>query len=168
MGCDIHMHVEFKSPKWTDDNKDWKCGDYFTITDPTDPNCEPEYVGLYEHRNYDLFAVLAGVRAYGDFECISSPKGLPDDVTEYVEKAYEEWGWDAHSTSYLTMREIVEFHNNVKPMNGFGGDILEPLIERLVRRADELYILYDFEVKDPTPSALRKMEDIRIVFWFDN
>ena len=167
MGCDIHMHVEFKSPKWTDDTR-WKCGDYFTITDPTDPNCEPEYVGLYEHRNYDLFAVLAGVRSYGDFQCISSPKGLPDDVTEYVEKAHEEWGCDAHSTSYLTMREIVEFHEAEKPTNMFGHYILEELINRLIRRADELYILYDFEVKDPTPSALRKMEDIRIVFWFDN
>lgn len=167
MGCDIHMHVEFKKSNWTNDIG-WKCGDYFTIVDPTDPKCEPEYVGLCENRNYDLFAVLADVRNYGDFKCISSPRGLPDDVTDYVEKAYEEWSFDAHSTSYLTMREIVEFHEAEKPTNMFGRYILEPLIERLVRRADELYILYDFEAHDPTPSALRKMEDIRIVFWFDN
>ncbi len=167
MGCDIHMHVEFKSPRWSDDTN-WKCGDYFTITDPTDTNCMPEYVGLLECRSYSRFAVLADVRNRGDYPYISSPKGFPKDATDYVKKEYECWRYDAHSCSYLTMREIVEFHESVKPMNEFGGYILEPLIERLVRRADELNILYDFEVENPTPSALRKMENIRIVFWFDN
>lgn len=166
MGCDIHMHVEFKRPNWSSD-VGWKCGDYFTIVDPTDPKCEPEYVGLCEHRNYDRFAILADVRNY-DRKYISSPRGLPEDVTDYVMKEYKTWIDDAHSTSYLTMREIVEFHESEKPTDIFGNYILEPLIDRLTQRADELYLLYEHEVKDPTPSALRKMEDIRIVFWFDN
>lgn len=167
MGCDIHMHVEFKRPNWHKD-AGWKCGDYFTIVDPTDPGCEPIYEGLLERRSYSLFAVLADVRNRG-YPYISEPKGLPADATEFVKKEYDSWGYDAHSCSYLTLREIVEFDRKEHPLNIFGEPILRPLVERLVRRADELNVLYDFEMgRELTDEVLKKIENIRIVFWFDN
>lgn len=167
MGCDIHMHVEFKRPSWPKETG-WKCGDYFTIVDPTDPNCEPVYEGLLEWRSYSLFAVLADVRNSG-YPYISEPRGLPKDVTAYVAKEYDSWGYDAHSCSYLTFREIFDFNEREKPTNNFGQVILKPLLERLIRRADELNIMYDFELEhEPTEDVLKRMECIRIVFWFDN
>ena len=171
MGCDIHMYVEFKGDRYYRKLNGWQCGDHFHIMNPTDPNEKPERVGLLEDRAYSLFAVLAGVRNRGcdPYPCISYPRGLPDDVTKYVEEEYDEWGCDAHSCSYLTLREIVEFDNNQWPKNNFGGYILEPLIERLYQRANELWVLYDFETRRPlTEEVLKKMENIRIVFWFDN
>ena len=169
MGCDIHMYVEYKKDDHWSDKKGWLCGDYFHSIDPTDSRYKPEHVGLLEYRSYSLFAVLADVRNGRGYPYISLPKGLPGDVTKYVEEEYDDWGFDAHSCSYLTMREIVEFHEKEEPKNEFGGYILEPLIERLRQRADELYILYDFEMKRPfADEVLKKMENIRIVFWFDN
>lgn len=171
MGCDIHMCVEFKRNKWSE-SIGWRCGDYFHTPNPLDPECEPIRVDLYDWRCYSLFAVLANVRNRGceaAYPYISPPKGLPKDVTEYVKKEYESWGFDAHSCSHLTMREIVEFHEENKPKNDFGGYILERLIYRLRQRADELGVIYDFELDHPiTDEVRRKMENIRIVFWFDN
>lgn len=171
MGCDIHMYVEFRGARWSKETG-WKCGDYFSITDPTDPNCEPIREGLIEWRSYSLFAVLANVRnCYGEdaYPYISMPKGLPDDATEYTKREYESWGIDAHSCSYLTMREIVEFHENCPSKDVFGNDILKPLIDRLIQRADELNVIYDFEIEHPLKDdVLERLENIRIVFWFDN
>ena len=169
MGCDIHMYVEVKGSVNFRKAQGWQCGDLFSIIDPTDLDEKPERIGLLEDRVYSRFAVLADVRNRGNYPCISYPRGLPDDVTKYVKEEYEDWRLDAHSCSYLTMREIVEFHESVKPMNEFGGYILEPLIDRLVERADELHIMYDFKMSRPfTKEVLAKMENIRIVFWFDN
>lgn len=171
MGCDIHMYVEFKRSNWSMETG-WKCGDYFRITDPTNPDCEPIHIDLFGDRCYSLFAVLANVRnrGYGEeYPYISMPRGIPVDATEYVRGEYGRWGCDAHSSSYLTLREIVEFHVEKKPKNDFGGYILEPLIERLRRRADELGVLYEFELDRPWSNDVpHKMENIRIVFWFDN
>lgn len=169
MGCDIHMHVEFKSNRHWSGKKDWMCGDHFHSIDPTDSRYVIQHVGLLEDRCYSLFSVLANVRNGRDLPYISDPKGLPNDVTKYVEEDYDSWGCDAHSCSYLTLREIFEFNEKVEPKNEFGGYILEPLIDRMFQRADELNVLYDFELKHPiTDDVRKKMENIRIVFWFDN
>lgn len=171
MGCDIHMYVEFKRENWPKD-AGWKCGDYFSIVDPTNPQEEPVHIGLIEWRSYSLFAVLANVRnryCEDAYPYISMPKGLPNDVTEYVRREYESWGIDAHSCSYLTMREIITFNERECPKNDFGQEILKPLIDRLIQRADELGVIYDFEIDHPLKDdVLERLENIRIVFWFDN
>lgn len=167
MGCDIHMHVEIRNLRWhaTDE---WMCADYFSILDPTNPDCKPRLEEIYGYRNYALFAVLADVRN-GGYPCISYPKGLPDDACPYVKEDYESWRSDAHSCSYLTLGELVRFQKSVGPVNDFGYDILEPLIVRLKQRADEFNLIYNFEWDgELAEDTLKKMEDIRIVFWFDN
>lgn len=163
MGCDIHMCIEYK----TEGGKNWRCGDYFHTVNPLDSNKELYRVDLYDARCYSLFAVLADVRN-GGYTPIDTPRGLPDDVTDYVRADYESWGLNAHSCSFLTLRELKEWDERRKPINSFGGRILEPLIDRLVRRADELGVIYDFEWDRPDHNTYKKAEQIRIIFWFDN
>lgn len=172
MGCDIHMCVERRSDRYGGGKTEWVNGDYFSIKDPYDSECAPIRQDLYSDRNYALFAVLANVRnrGYGEaYPYIDEPRGLPNDVTEYVKDEYEAWDMDAHSCSYFTLRELIDFHEAKRPTNDLGYDILEPLIERIKRRAHEFWIIYEFEWKYPYTDELKnKMDDIRIVFWFDN
>lgn len=167
MGCDIHMYVEYKNKRGGDGS--WLCGDYFQVDDPL---CEsPVYnrIELYGDRNYALFAVLANVRN-GGYDYIELPRGLPADATEYVEQEYERWRGDAHSCSYFTLRELIEYHDEYKPLSDYGYDILGPVISRLKQRADDLSLIWDFEWGDSwsRASVYKKAEDIRIIFWFDN
>lgn len=168
MGCDIHMHVEYKIS--SKDDAVWRCGDYFRLDNPLAEEPNIKRIELYSSRNYDLFAVLADVRNYDYMEYISDPKGLPWDVTEYVKRDYRAWGNDAHSCSYLTLRELIDYHKEHDQVDVFGNDILKPLIDRLKQRADELDVIWDFEWDNSLTRdvAYKKANNIRIVFWFDN
>lgn len=131
MGCDIHTHIEYKRNIYIgkDENNNakyeekWICGDFFT------PNAyfgadedEKKYnlVGFCDDRNYALFSVLANVRNYGNMDYISQPKGLPEDITEIVKKDADEWDLDGHSHSYLTLKELIDFHNKSLPLKRRG------------------------------------------------
>lgn len=118
MGCDIHMYVEYRF-----DGK-WVCGDYFSKSpyyNGVDPY-EPKYslVDIYDYRDYDLFGVLAGVRNR-EVPCISEPRGLPNDCNDFIKKEYEVWWCDAHSCSWLTLQEIIDFQERVGPTYDFPG-----------------------------------------------
>jgi len=95
MGCDIHGRVQYRySPE-----SSWFDG------------------GPIENgRNYTLFSVLAGVRAYDDIS-ISDPRGYPDDFVvddnDDIELGYDDekhkyWMGD-HSHSWLMVDEIVNW-----------------------------------------------------------
>lgn len=168
MGCDIHMYVEYKPRARRDSN--WRNGDHFLLDEPLSARSEMSRIELYRERNYPLFAVLADVRNYDYLTCIDYPRGLPDDATDYTRHEYFRWGTDAHSCSYFTLRELIEYRDEEHPRDPFGRDILEPLLEKLMRRADELDLIWDFEWHNPDTrdATLEKAENIRIVFWFDN
>lgn len=92
MGCDIHAIKEKKD----------KYGYWINVGDPE--------IG----RNYEMFAVLAGVRNYNDITPISEPKGpleLIDCSNEYYAMEKQSEG-DAHSHSYVTLRELKAFDLN--------------------------------------------------------
>lgn len=112
MGCDIHMHVEFK--KTVSGKERWFCGDYFQLNpfhaDYPDEEREYSLVGFCDNRNYSLFATLANVRNYGNTPYIDNPRGLPEDITEAVKTDSEHWGIDGHSHSYMTLKELIDFH----------------------------------------------------------
>lgn len=115
MGCDIHMHVEYK---W---NGEWLCGDYFRLRkNSTVDRPEYMYADIYGNRNYALFAMLANVRNYGDTEYIDEPRGLPEDCTDFVKEDYEWWIGDAHSCSYFTLKELIDFHKRNVPLRRSG------------------------------------------------
>lgn len=73
---------------------------------------------IYDGRNYGLFAILANVRnGYGfagvdtgdGFVPIKMPKGLPTNVSFFVEEEARRWGIDGHSHSYLTAKELSDY-----------------------------------------------------------
>lgn len=218
MGCDIHVHVEYKFNRYVgrdaDGNskfeKQWVCGDYFKINpyyhEGEDDGEKPlSLVGFCDGRNYARFAVLADVRNYADTPCISEPRGLPHDVTAEVKNDSDEWDCDGHSHSFFTLKELIDYQNDIGPLKHRGmispeaqraldergelpsawcqwttqsgwkvreweeeNTVLLPLIDALKKRADELYVIYDFEWEKNPEVAYKKSEDIRIVFWFDN
>lgn len=109
MGCDIHCYLEKKT-----DNKN-------EIEESSYSYSEWEIVSydkIYNHRNSNLFAILANVRnnrelsglpTEATFEPISKPRGLPKDVSFIVGNLSEAYGVDGHSHSYLTLKEILDY-----------------------------------------------------------
>lgn len=166
MGCDIHMHFEYHSSLYTDKKDEWYNGDYFkrSIRDIK----EYEFVDMYPNRCYSLFAVLANVRNYDPgLIYIDEPRGLPEDINIITKHQYIDWEWGAHSTSYFTLKEILDFSE--KHEGKEEAEILKHLIEIIKRRADELNLIYDFQWNGQhCEKAYDKADKIRIVFWFDN
>lgn len=204
MGCDIHMYVEYM----VDDA--WYNCDYFVPRRSTRNYDASHYVHIpiYDGRNYSLFAILANVRNYGDTDYISKPRGLPENASKFVKDEYESWYDDAHSASYLTLKELIIFHEENHPLKRRGmigreaqeqlelgilpefwcqgtsdptwewhewteeNHVLEPLIDKLKTRADEINFIYKFmwnsRFEKDRMRALELADDLRIVFWFDN
>lgn len=203
MGCDIHMHLEYKK------NGKWWCGNYYRINPYyyEKGSNEPKYTKecWCESRDYGLFATLANVRNYSGNDYIDDPRGLPEDVTAEVEEDSDYWGIDGHSHSYLTLRELIEYRDNnpflkrsglvskeeYDKYKNFGTDpsewcrwsnaegleylewevenkALYNLIDKLKERANDLFLIYDFMWSRNKEECMKKAEDIRIVFWFDN
>lgn len=114
MGCDIHLYVEGKlDGKWHPTKgesyyyKKYGMGEELVYED-----------WLYPHRNYTLFAILANVRNdYGCAGCdigdplnyIDEPRGLPLDVSPFIAQEYAIWDGGAHSASYFTLQELLDF-----------------------------------------------------------
>ena len=105
MGCDIHFFVETKQNDGT-----WKSADTW-VSDDWDPGRMkiPYDEHFYQDRNYNLFAILANVRNYSDFNPISEPRGLPEDASPDVKAQSDVWDMDGHSHSYLTVTELKAY-----------------------------------------------------------
>lgn len=121
MGCDIHMYTEFKH------DGQWKNCDHFMFNPSFDPtrcksflSSQYQLVPFFDDRNYDLFSVLANVRNYANTDYIDNHRGLPENVTLYVKSEYEDWELDAHSASYFTLKELIDFHNENHPIKRCG------------------------------------------------
>jgi hypothetical protein len=138
MGCDIHCHLEVKI------NNKWE-----------------HYSKPYIPRNYKLFGLMAGVRNKS-MKPIVLPKGLPIDLSIITKIDWEIWETDAHDTSWFNVDEIK---------------ILEEYLEKdkdLWWKENYMYIwgyLFGnrfgdlFTYKNDYP---KEIEDVRLIFWFDN
>lgn len=135
MGCDIHLYVEIKIG-----------GQWYVYNHPHVP------------RNYELFAIMAGVRNYDKILPIAEPRGIPEDVSLVCGLDYAWLGQDAHSASYLTCEEMgrllhwFEEREDWTYYDAFGflfGDSIE-----------------DF--REHSKSYPDSVQDARVVFWFDN
>lgn len=240
MGCDIHMYVEKKiDGQWqalqgvdalslsyavNRLREACECEVSAYWEERVKELSEKTYKFLYTDRNYDLFGMLADVRngtgfagcGTGDgFVPISQPRGLPNDVSEYVKGESDEWGGDGHSHSWLTVKDLVDYDWTQKT-NKFGyvtsseyarylrcgapnswcGGVGGPGVavianEDMYLRAmsetqedDGLHyytqikwpVTYSEAVEEFYTWSLPKLkelasdalEDVRIVFWFDN
>ena len=192
MGCDIHVRVEIKYALRTGkSNGDciikWVSGDtyypnpYFDehLVNPYSPDENHEFLWneIYAGRDYMLFAMLANVRNYNGLPYIVEARGIPDDACSRTMQAYKAWGDEAHSASYLTLKELIDFYHD--PWHGSDRDVeedvwkgaresLNDLIAPLKARADELGAIPYYLWEEKPAMAEAKAELIRIVFWFDN
>jgi hypothetical protein len=223
MGCDIHTQVEIKKLK--NGEEVWVTADYYTLNDyyrgknyskvkydaskpindypETDHNYyenEPKYTvaPIYNNRNYTLFAILANVRNYGASTYIDDPRGIPPDACKETIKNYEYWGIDAHSASYFTLKELMDWQKTA-PKFKESGMISEEQAKALdqgilptswcqgttnpnyVHReweveSTDLQHLIDKLIKRGTELYMWYLDDqieeradsMRIIFWFDN
>jgi hypothetical protein len=146
MGCDIHAFLEVKIG-----------GVWHTYAD----------VDL--DRDYGLFAYMANVRNWaGAIEPISLPRGLPEDAAFFTKFHSDHWGTDGHSHSWLSFDELLrvaEFakENNVSLIPWWANP-------EITRPAFGVYLFGNDitswkRYPEDYPPAL---EDVRLVFWFDN
>lgn len=147
MGCDIHSYVEYR---------DKTTGLWKMVRIYVPYRWEPERLDLVEPfngRNYELFAILAGVR--GLAQPIAEPRGIPRDVSNGVLRKWEkdkEWN---HTPSWLTLAELCVASKDKKTYNKDERSYLKGFINGI-----------DFMLG----ASCHWVDDIdvRVVFWFDN
>ena len=143
MGCDIHAHIEIKV------NSEWL---YYTQADI--------------ERSYNTFAKMAGVRNFQDnITPIAWGRGLPIDISLMTKLHRKYWGLDGHSDSWLTYDEIVSLIDWMSDDNEGGFQSPEYIFfgERVYLFGNTVYCWKKYP--DEYPDFI---EDIRLVFWFDN
>lgn len=158
MGADIHIWLERKLP-----SGNWAMHDRCDSLSLEAHNIElplgRAYVGDQAYhrvsgRNYAFFAALAGVRGEGP-----APRGLPPDVSDYVQCESDAYGSDGHSHSWMLASEFMplfaEHHLDEKYA-------VEVVAGRLTWAA--LFARF-FGTYLDTPDGLN---DYRFVFFFDN
>ncbi len=81
--------------------------------DTATPEEEEAYwnLPLFIQRNYDLFAILAGVQNHLRIQPISPPHGIPGDASEAVKAA---WAMarkypEVHTPSWLSLQDLLGF-----------------------------------------------------------
>lgn len=169
MGCDIHVYTERweidykKSPKWVhcDVKALGRTGVY-------------EAYSWYTERNYTLFTQIAkGVR--GEFPWGLPCKGLPDDISSEVQKEYDKAYADWHSVSYMTLKDLTVFCTRIQMEAAASIDAKQALVDFhagfLTFINQWMYWLKSRYWQGSSAHTLDEnkwMEDIRIVYWFDN
>lgn len=175
MGCDIHPFAEVKNKE----TNEWNVvTNHFSLSD-----FEKNYYNKekgdapFDWRDYNMFAFLAGVRSDGYCEPLAEQRGLPPDANIEIKDMIEKYGESAHSASYLTLRELVEFDYkkifwDKRVTNKIISDLLPGIV---IDERDKCEIvtyneyLGDFFFKHLDElTELGEPDDVRIVFWFDN
>lgn len=129
MGCDIHLYMEKKT------DNGWE---------------RVRYIHDLYFRSYWQFAQLGMTgRAYGT-EPLFELKGLPQNLSEFVQRELDEYGGDGHSPSYLTLQEMGEKLASNKDAG--------PQIWEIFEEMQSLFKKHKLEDK----------KDFRLVYWFDN
>ena len=104
-----------------------------------------------------LFGLMAGVRNQNNqVNPIAEPRGLPEDVTSLTKFESDYWSGDGHSHSHLSLDEMIFVETEMKRLDifntGFG-------------------YIFGYNVDDyrKYPEDIPEgVNDVRIVFWFDN
>lgn len=171
MGCDIHSCIEHKQPDGS-----WKQVTDVIPLDDFDKRTQEKERGdsPFDWRAYGMFGFLADVRNYSHVPTVAEPKhAIPEDTSQEVKEAYEFWSGDAHTATWLTVRQLSEFDydqifwNRRVTKNGDGAALADEgegehlSIREFLGDAffEHLKVLQDID-KNP--------DDVRVVFWFDN
>jgi hypothetical protein len=130
MGTDMYMRVEImENGKW--------------VMMPFEPILD---------RHYGLYAFLANVRNDSEIRYISSPRGLPDDMSEGVRLAYENDDLGTRSFSYLTVEQLLdwpwskEFSPGLLWVEFVGHKFIAILkwLSRWTQRPDQVRLVFGF------------------------
>ena len=161
MGCDIHLYVE----------KRLKNGDWAFVRNLNEgingEGLRPwgeqgKAVGGFwrlSGRNYNLFSRLAGVRGPGP-----APKGLPNDVSEFLDEEHERYRSDAHSASWAPPLEFMEEY--IASMQAYDeGAPLDKYMQ--IRLAEGVERALEVFMRDMC-SLDTDGHEYRFVYWFDN
>lgn len=148
MGCDIHSYAERKVATGHE---------------------AIHGITPFDSRNYGTFGFLANVRNYSEVTPIAPRRGFPDDASPEAAADYEFWGGDAHSPSWLTIKELSEFNYDAEmedrrcTRGNNGGSTCEPGAGRKMTYREFFGEWFFKDLK-----ALQDTGADRIVFWFDN
>lgn len=190
MGADIHIHCEyFKKKYWIkDDPGRWENCDIYAWNPDTETY---EFEDIYQYRDYELFGVLAGVRS-NELPQICEPKGLPKDISAKTQEEYNKFGGDAHTPSWLTLTELLQWKKDQKKKwkklckqcevqvdaqhwskwNKYIIDSNGYVVEQSDHhKLDYLIKLIKHEMKriwSFEDDIRSKADEFRIVFWFDS
>lgn len=162
MGCDIHIYLESKKKingeeRWVNVDH-WQINPYFNNENSDwDGEREFEHVPVYFGRNYELFGILAGVRD-NSMTPIDDPRGIPNDISDVTRKEHEQWKQDAHSATYFTLDELLDFYQKKKKHQETLDYFLNGIKERFYR---EFFLVSEERNKDFE-------KKFRVIFWFDN
>lgn len=183
MGADIHLFIEYKKgdqPWETDKNHILQTEDDYERLE----SC------VASHRNYEVFAALAGVRGEGP-----DPLGLPDDVTDKVKAESDRWGDDGHSHNYNSLEEFTQiirdlynspeyrsfgstgFKDDAVPKAFYSSNAFDPNeyrgmnYETLIAYCKEQVIKFKLELEAEAmllDQPINTNVECRLVYWFDN
>lgn len=147
MGCDIHLTLERRlEDQWV--AIDTFCGHHrakWTMKDKKEFDYSSPVV---RDRNYVRFAMLAAVRGDGP-----EPRGIPSDASETTMALIKGWGGDGHSHSWLPLSEAAKvWIETDRYVDDWGKKYPES---------------YYFNV-DCSEGSEDRLENYRVVFWFDN
>lgn len=152
MGCDIHSFAEKQL------NGQWvNLG-----------------VAPFDWRSYGMFAFLAGVRNYSAVSPIAERRGFPGDASDEVRGEYSDWAGDAHSASWLTVKELSDFDYDARMEDrrvtrrvaaGYydGGQTCDPGEGQTMTYREFLGSDFFDDIE-----KLKAAGAERVVFWFDN
>lgn len=107
-------------------------------------------------RHYELFAKMADVRNFNGIKPISEPKGLPDDLSIVTQIDVDRWGEDAHSHSWFGPEELVKLRD------WYGSDM------EMTKEFGYVFGSYLSDFIEYRGEYPKEVQDLRIVFWFDN
>lgn len=156
MGCDIHTFVERR-----DEAGHWQ------MVDGVNP---------FDWRSYGVYGFLADVRNFSAVPPIVEPRGIPEDVSGKVRAEYDRWEFDAHTPSWLYVRELAGFDyeqtvNDRRVMRQTGPQSWDHGVTGTPEEGTSMTyreFLGDAFLRDVEQLEVLGNPDDRVVFWFDN
>lgn len=145
MGCDIHATVEYDQYYQAKiESKEEAKHSFWDFAKSIDID-----------RNYALFNLLAGVRDCGVRPVISTPRGMPDNASFGFAEELDKWDGDAHSTSYVSFKELKDWQPEPESVKDFHWDVTD-------FRKEHWYRVLEMLAEDYGE------ENVRLCFFFDN
>ena len=154
MGTDVRMSCEVR-----------KNGKWERVRTKSFINFGKKSSTPYCYRNYELFAILAGVRNdyIHHFESIDEFRGLPEDVTSSTKRRLFHIGC-GYGDSYYTLTELIDFNwGQVFSYYNADNELVYTTYANIV---GEFYSVTMPIMKTLVPSG-GTTDDVRIIFNFD-